>query len=200
MKEPTIHFSNPFKERVLFTGMPQEGKSNALAYFLSITRNPWIMFNTLNLPLFNNLPRLNPRMQRVISPHSEAERLPLFKKICRAAYLQGNVLFAVDEAHEFCTKYEIEPEHKTLLLEGGNRNVGHFAATQSIADINNKIIRSSRHHLIFRTFMPQDVDWYGKFVPKDYILMSKDLPQYWFIYYRLGGTPQIMKPLKKMGD
>lgn len=197
MSRPAIQFLNPLKERVAIIGMVQEGKTNFLKWLLTITLNRYTVFDTLGQVSMGNFTPLKPDIQKIIKPPFH-QRIPIFQQTCKQVWKEGNQIFAIDEISEFCTKWEILPELDIIVKMGGNRNIGMWFTTQRVAQVHNNILGNCKHHFIFRTFLPQDVEWYSKFVPKEIILQSKDLPPYHFIYYQLGRDPQIFKPVKNM--
>lgn len=194
---PSIQFLNPYKERVIIVGMVQEGKTNFLKWLLSQCLIRYTVFDTLGMVRRGGFQPLKPDIQTVVTPPFQ-NRLPAFKETCKEVWKKGNQIFCIDEVSEFCTKWEIDDELDLVVKMGGNRNIGMWMTTQRVAQVHNNLLANCKHHFIFRTYLPQDLEWYSKVVPKEVILMSKDLPQYYFIYYELGKTPQAFKPVKKM--
>jgi hypothetical protein len=194
---PDIQIANPYKERVAIIGMIQEGKTNFLKWLLNICPVRYTVFDTLGQVKRGFTP-LKPDIQTVITP-AFAQRQRVFEDTCKDVWNKGNQVFAIDEVSEFCSKWDL-PDHLGVIVKmGGNRNVGLWITTQRVAQVHNDVLGGCKHHFIFRTYLPQDVEWYSKVVPKDIILMSKDLPPYHFIYYQLGHEPQVFKPVKDMG-
>jgi acetone carboxylase gamma subunit len=210
---PSIHITNPFKEKQFYIGMSQEGKTNLLCYHLSTSTLPFTLYDTVGAASRKFKP-LNPKTQKIIDPtrlypsnysmtnpqriEIKTKRLQLFEATCNRVLDEGNQLFIVDETQEFCTKRTINPAFGDVIQLGGNENVGFMGTSQFIRDVNNDILGNTKHFFIFRTFLKPDVDWLGAFIPKETILMSKDLEPHGYIYYKLGGTPQIGSPVKKM--
>ncbi len=210
---PDIHILNPFKEKQFAIGMSQEGKTNFVCYQLSRSNIPFTFYDTFGAASKKFRP-LNPKTQHIIDPTRiypttvsmtkqqrldiKNKRADLFDLTCNRVLDEGNQLFVVDETQEHCTKRTINPAFGDLITMGGNNDVGFIGTSQFIRDVNNDILGNTKHFFIFRTFLKPDVDWLGYFVPKDYILMSKDLEPHGYIYYRLGGKPQIGCPVKKM--
>ena len=211
--QPDINIQNAFKEKQIYIGISQEGKTNAVCYHLSKTLLPYTFYDTFGAASRKFRP-LNPKTQRLIDPtriypmsplmpanqraEIKAKRQELFKDICNRVLAEGNQLFIVDEVQEFCTKRTIDPDLEDVVTLGGNNNIGFISTSQSVRQVNNIILGNTRHFFIFRTFLKPDVDWLSVFVPKEYILLSKDLPKYCYIYYQLGGEPQLGSPVKKM--
>lgn len=176
--------------------MRQEGKTNLLKWLLNSCPNRYTVFDTLG-QVSRGFQPLKPDIQRIVTP-SWAQHYSLFLKTCEEVWKEGNQIFAIDEVSQYTTKWEMPDQLKRLISMGGNRNIALWITTQRVAQVHNDLLANIKHHFIFRTFLPQDIEWYSKFVPKDIILMSKDLPRFHFIYYKLGGEPQIFKPVKLM--
>lgn len=196
MSHPIIHITNPLKDCVSIIGMRQEGKTNLLKWLLNSTRNAYTVFDTLG-QVSRGFKPLMPDIQKIVKP-IWAQRFQYFNKICNDVWKEGNQILAIDEVSVFCSKWEMPEPLNRLISMGGNRNISVWITTQRVAQVHNNILANTQHHFIFRTYLPQDVDWYSKFVPKDIILMSKDLPRFHFIYYQLGREPVICKPVKLM--
>ena len=195
--KPDIFFSNPFKENVAIIGMGQEGKTNFLKWLLKWNPNPYICFDTLGV-VSRGFQPTRPKTQTIIKPVYR-NRIAEFNKVCHDAFTRGNMIFAIDEVHNFTTKKTMEPELNPIINMGGNRNIAFWVTSRRVQQVHNDILSQCRHHFIFRTYLPQDLDWYSQVVPKDIILMSKDLPPYHYIYYKLGSEPIIKKPVEDMG-
>jgi len=193
MAKPDILFTNPLKECVCIVGMRQEGKTTLLKWLLHHVKNRYTAFDTLGS--LGNFQPTYPQIQRIVRPRY-AESLQMFLQACRQVWNEGNQIFAVDEIGKFCTKHTMPQELSDLVDLGGNRNISVWFTTRRVAEVHNNLIANATHHFIFRTFLPQDVEWYGQFIPKDIILMSKNLPPHWFIYYRVGDQPKIFKPVE----
>lgn len=210
---PDIHITNPFKEKQFAIGMSQEGKTNFICYQLSRSTIPYTFYDTFGAASRKFRP-LNPKTQRIIDPtrlfpsnqlmtkaqriEMQAKRLDLFESTCTHVLDEGSQLFVVDETQEFCTKRTINPAFGDVITLGGNNNVGFIGTSQFIREVNNIILGNTKHFFIFRTFLKPDVDWLSAFVPKEYVLMSRDLEPHGYIYYPLGGKPQIGSAVKKM--
>jgi len=192
-----IQILNPLKECVCIVGMRQEGKTTLLKWLMHYLENNYTAFDTLGA-IGNFKPRY-PERQKIIKPRYSLSQ-PIFIKTCKQVWKEGNQVFIVDEVGKFCTKHTMPPELGDLVDLGGNRNISLWFTTRRVAEVHNNLIANAQHHFIFRTFLPQDVDWYGQFIPKNVILMSKTLPKHWFIYYQVGHEPIICKPVKVYGN
>jgi len=196
---PDIHITNPLKENQFYLGIRQEGKTNLLAYHLSLTRCPYTVFDTVGA-LSGMLRPLCPMTQKIVNPtgYSREARLQLFHNVCTSVMTEGNQLFVLDEAHQFCDKRWIDPSLADVVTLGGNKNVAFVGTSQTVRQVSNVILGNTRHFWVMRTFLKPDVDWLSCFIPKEYVLMSKDLPPHGYIYYVLGGKPLICSAVKKM--
>lgn len=200
MSEPPIMISQPYKDCVLITGMRQDGKTNLLKWLLSQCGREvnYTVFDTMGVVSRGFTP-LNPEKQKIVKGRYDYQASE-FSKTCKEVWKAGNQIFAVEEVQEFCTKHQFyEPQLKDLMNLGGNREIALWFTTRRVAEVHNDIIANIQHHFIFRLYLPQDKEWFSKFVPKEIIEQSQSLPPYHFIYYRVGRDPQVMKPVKFMG-
>ena len=208
---PDIHITNAFKENQMFIGIRQGGKTNTSAYFLSLTTLPYTVWDEVGA--FSRMLRpLNPRAQRIINPNAiipktssslddeiwHEAKLDLFRKTCRQVMEEGNRLMVIDEVHQYCTKRTIDKALENVITLGGNRNVGVICTSQSVRQVHNTILGNTTHFFIMKTFLKPDIDWLSAFIPKEVISLSQTLPQYAYIYYRIGEKPLIGSPVKKM--
>jgi len=181
--------------------MRQEGKTNLLCYHLSLTRCPFTLWDEIGA-VSRILKPLNPKTQRIINPNfyttDKTKKRSMFHQICQRVMLEGNQLFIVDEVHQYCTKRTLDPELEKVVTLGGNKNIGFIGTTQTVRQVHNTILGNTRHFWIMRTFLKPDVNWISFFIPKETVLMSKDLPPHGYIYYPLGGKALLGSAVKKM--
>ncbi|MCL2691308.1 MAG: hypothetical protein FWE56_03510 [Candidatus Bathyarchaeota archaeon] len=216
--QPDIYLKRPFKENRFYLGKTQEGKTNLLAYHLSRSPNPFVVWDTVGAISKKFTPR-NPHTQIIIDPEKrlpmpagatpdiieavEAARLDLFHVTCQRVWDQQYLTFAVDEAHTYCStgiKRNIDPWLNQIVTKGGNRNIGFAGTSQRVGQVHNNILANIHHFFVFRTFIPPDVDWMSKFIDRDEMRRSKDLPQFHYLYYNLDvGKAVFHKPVPKMG-
>lgn len=206
--QPDILIAAPYKECVGAFGMRQEGKTNLLKYLLDLTECNYTVFDTLGQVSKGFTPRLE--NQKIIKPTWTNMR-SLFEATASEVWKCGNQIFVIDEISVkenddsghgkpyFCDKWWINPWLNRLSNQGGNRNIGLWITSQRVAQVHNDLLGNCRYHFIFRLYLPQDLEWYSKVVPKEVIMLAKDLPKYHFIYYQLGQSPQVFRPVKKMG-
>jgi hypothetical protein len=194
---PDIHIIQPFKERLAVVGMVQEGKTNFLEWLMSQCTVKYTCFDSIGVIARSGFKPTKPDIQQIITP-KYSTRQTEFDEACKTVWKEGNQIFIIDEVSDHCTKWEIPPAFDIIVTKGGNRNIGLWVTTQRPAQVHNNILAGCKHHIIFRTYLPQDVEWYKQVVPKDIIMESQQQAQYHFIYYKLGGQPQFFKPVKDM--
>lgn len=119
-----------------------------------------------------------------------------FKQICnRISNEIEDMLFVVDDCHEYCTKQQIIPEWERVLQS--KRNDGIFGLYMSPMPnrVNNTILQSLKHIFAFRMQSYTQVEWMEKnyFHANAWILLEKELrkmepPQYSEIEYLAKGS------------
>jgi hypothetical protein len=180
--------------------MRQEGKTNLLKWLLSQCSKEmrYTAFDTMGV-LSRHFEPNNPESQKIIKPRW-GYVLPEFEKACEQVWREGNQIFAIEEVQIFCSKHLFKIEKlRDLINLGGNRNIGLWFTIRRVAEVHNDIIGNCQHHYIFKTYLPQDVEWLSQFVPREIVEQSKNLPPYHFIYYHVGREAQVFKPVKFMG-
>ena len=100
---PDIHITNPLKENQFYLGIRQEGKTNLLAYHLSITRCPYTVWDEVGA-LSRMLQPLNPMTQKIINPNLKTSdrqvKTAMFQATVDKVMRDGNQLFVLDETHQ----------------------------------------------------------------------------------------------------
>lgn len=119
-----------------------------------------------------------------------------FKQICnRISNEIENMLFVVDDCHEYCTKQQIIPEWERVIQS--KRNDGIFGLYMSPMPnrVNNTILQSLKHIFAFRMASYTQVEWMEReyFHQHAWILLEKDLrkqepPQYPEVEYLAKGS------------
>ena len=187
-----IKISRPYRECVQWYGMRQSGKSNHIKYTLIRTPTNWILVDTLHQ---HNWPPLKPKIQQIVKPSYNVD-LPLFlDEIIDEKWKEGNCVIVVEELDAYQTVWNLSPSLKKLINWGGNRNLSLWYSVRRLADVHKDVVANCEHHFIFKAYVPNDIEYYRKFVGKvaDY---AKDIAPYHFIYYRVGRKPQFCKPVK----
>jgi len=210
--EPDIRIKNAFKEKQFYVGITQTGKTNALCYHLSRATIPYTVWDETGT-ISRLLRPFNPRTQRIIRPpvfpklqyitkkeakERQDKKLEAFDSLCHKVMSEGNQIFVVDEVHTFCTKRSISYEFNELITKGGNLDVGFIGTSQSVAQVSNIILGNTLHFWIFKTAVPNDIEWLGKFIDKKIVEQSQFLPDYAYIYYKLGGKAEKYAPVPNM--
>ena len=127
-----------------------------------------------------------------------AQKEQIFLNTCKQVWKQGNTVFAIEEIDQFCSPQFMQPELDSIVNLGRNRGISYIAVTRRLAEVHGTIIANCDHHFIFKAFLPRDLEYYQKYVGK-IVWQAKDLAAYHFIYYKVGGSPQICKPIPLRG-
>jgi len=116
-------------------------------------------------------------------------------QVIEEKWKEGNCVIAVEEMDAYQTVWNLSPSLKKLINWGGNRNLSLWYTVRRLADVHKDIVANCEHHFIFRAYLPNDIEYYRKFVGGvvDY---AKDLQPYHFIYYRVGSKPVFCRPVK----
>ena len=209
---PRIYIQNPYKERVNIVGMVQSGKTNLLLWLLKSVRVPYILFDPLNVVKRaeqSGWQPLDPATQQIVSP-AWNDIAAEFNRVALEVWNKGNMILIVDEiALEgtdekgrpkpfFCNKYWKQPVLSRICNQGGNRNISLWGTSQRAAQVHNDILANSMHHFIFRLYLPQDIEWMSKVIPRTIAENTQNLQQYSFVYYQLGSKAAIFNPIKRM--
>lgn len=131
--------------------------------------------------------------QRLVTTEVEA-----FEDLCRYAWEKGNHLIIVEEAEQFL------PNGKPLslyanrcILPGRNRGIGLWANTRRFADLHKTPIAQAQHLFLFRMFLPNDIEYLAKFIPRDIAQSLASIPEYHFLHYSEGKT-ELCKPVAEI--
>jgi hypothetical protein len=210
---PDIHIPHPAAENIFILGIRRQGKTNYLAYLLSRLSMPYTLWDEVGAVSRIFRP-LYPQTQKIVYPpifpklpyisKEEANRrrelkLEAFDSVCHTIMNKGNQMFIVDEVHTFCDKRNISYEFNELITKGGNINVGFIGTSQSVSQVSNIILGNTLHFFIFRTTLPNDIEWLGKVIPKRIVEQSQYVEPYGFIYHKVGmRDPVYGAAIKKM--
>jgi len=149
---------------------------------------------------------LFPKTQRVVTPNGWNDILPCFERTAKEVWAQGNTQFIIDDISVrreikgklkpyLCDKFWMQADLAKIMNQGGNRNISLWFTAQRVAQVHNDLLSNCHHHVIYKLYLPQDIDWYSQVIPKEIVEKSKDLPEFEFIYYKLGENPQFCKPI-----
>ena len=203
----TMPANRVYKDCWAIIGMRQSGKTNFLKWLLSQSHARYTIFNTIGA--IKDWQPLHPKIQRIVTPNGWEDIQACFSKTAKEVWKQGNQQFIIDDIavrHDvkgklkpFLTdKFWMHSELAKIMNQGGNRNISLWLTAQRVAQVHNDLLSNCDHHVIFKLYLPQDIDWYSGVVPKTVVEASKDLPEHEFIYYRLGEQPQFCKAVKRM--
>lgn len=207
-----IHIQNPFKERIADIGMTQSGKTNWLLWYLSCNKHPYTLFDTIGSvrrAMQKGWTPLYPKTQLIVTPPNWESIEPAFKKAAAEVWAKGNMQFFIDDIAVrreikgklkpyLCDKFWIQADLAKLMNQGGNRNISVNFTAQRPAQVHNDLLASCMHHIIFKLYLPADIDWYADVVGRETAEASQNLEQFEFIYKELGKPPQFCKAVKKM--
>jgi len=171
--------------------MKQKGKSNLLKYLLLRTPVRWVLVDTLRQ---HNWTPLNPKGQLILKP-SSTDFVGFLDQIIEERWKDGNCVIAVEELDAYQTIWNLSPSLKKLINWGANRNLSLWYTVRRLADVHKDIVANCEHHFIFQAYLPNDIEYYRKFIGEvaDY---AKELQPYHFIYYRVGSKPVFCRPVK----
>lgn len=101
-----------------------------------------------------------------------------FKQICnRISNECHDMLFVVDDCHEYCTKQQIPSEWERVIQSKRNDGIFGLYMSPSPNGINNTILQSLKHIFAFRFQSYSQVEWLSKnyFHDDAWILLEKKL-------------------------
>jgi len=101
-----------------------------------------------------------------------------FKEICnRISNEISDLMFVVDDCHEYCTKQQIIPEWERVIQSKRNDGIFGLYMTPAPNRINNTILQSLKHIFAFRMLSYSQVEWMQKnyFHNDAWILLEKKL-------------------------
>jgi len=192
MNVAEIKIDLPYQQCIMIYGMRGKGKTKFLHWLLDqydIRGIRFVLFDTAH-----QFTKWKPKHGTIISPPF-AQKMTYFLKACRQIWKQGNTVFAIEEIDQYCSPRWLPPELDSIVNIGRNRRISFIATTRRIADVHKDIIANCDYHFIFKAFLPRDLEEYQKYVGR-MVWMAKDLPDYHFIYYKVGSQPHIMRPIK----
>jgi len=101
-----------------------------------------------------------------------------FKRICnRISNEVQNMMFVVDDCHEFCTKQQIPSEWERVIQSKRNDGIFGLYISPSPNGIHNTILQSLKHVFAFRFQSYNQVEWLSKnyFYNDAWLLLDKRL-------------------------
>lgn len=124
-----------------------------------------------------------------------------FDKLCGVVWSKyPNSILAVESIDFYALPSDIgmvrTPNFKKLVHWGrGSKGIGLILTSRRIASVHKDPCSQCKHWYIFRTFLPNDVDYMKKFVG---VTAKKaiDLDDFYFLYWSKGQS-QICSPIPK---
>lgn len=87
-----------------------------------------------------------------------------FEQVAACVYAWGNRFLFVDEADQVMPSRAIGPAAKELVDLGRHRNIGLLCVTRRIADLDKCPVAQANKLFIFKTTLPQDIEYLRGFV------------------------------------
>lgn len=103
-----------------------------------------------------------------------------FEQVAASVFNWGNRFVFVDEADQVMPSRSIGPAAKELVDLGRHRNVGLMCVTRRIADLDKSPVAQANKLFIFKTTLPQDLEYLRGFVTE--AVRAKDLEGHSFLY------------------
>lgn len=187
---------NPLKENTIIVGAAQEGKTNCGIQIANT------LFPSYNIIIFtphedSQFKKLNPACVKRniydIKGHGLEIIIPwivddkFFNDLCGRVFELTNVVFFIDEIHNFVTKYRI-PKNLQILVENcNNRNIGYVAIFQRPQRVENSILSNSNHRFCFMLDLPNDIKYMKEYVGVEAEMFKRgEIPKYYGLYKKKG--------------
>ena len=114
-----------------------------------------------------------------------------FEPVAVSVFNWGNRFLFVDEADQVMPSRSIGPAAKELVDLGRHRNVGLLCVTRRIADLDKCPVAQANKLFIFKTTLPQDIEYLRGFVAE--ASRAKDLQGHRFLYVDNGRVSEHEK-------
>lgn len=127
-----------------------------------------------------------------------------FEEACAVCIETGNMLLLVEEADTFASKMRITPNFRRCINWGRMEGLGVISITPRAANLHNDCIAQANHVMIFRTQLPNDLQWLKQFIPPEAIVQLPTLKQHPngntdFLYWN-GNAWRICQPVQLTGQ
>lgn len=202
----TLNFDS--SNRIFICGMTQSGKSTLGAYLFSLCPKGILYDSDLESDKFERLLRTSlgvrvhtiPDLLKALTKHAKIVFQPygysteVFEEFCRIVYHLSNLTVFITEISSYAPLHKISPWFNMLVRRGEKRGIGLIYDTQRTADVHKTPISQSKHIIIFRQFLPNDVNYLYQFVGEA-AYVSRDLLPYHFLHYFCGKVTQNV-PIK----
>jgi len=186
-----IDIDRPYKDCVQLYGMRQCGKSTLLKYLLVRTPANWVLVDTLHQ---HGWKPLKLKTQQIVRPPYNVDLPSFLDQIIEQLWNKGNFILAVEELDAYQTVHKLSPALKKLINWGGNRGLALWYTARRLADVHKDIVANCEHHFIFKAYVPNDIEYYKKFVGA-VAEEAMNLPKYHYYYYRVGSKPILCRPI-----
>jgi hypothetical protein len=111
------------------------------------------------------------------------------------------MLFIVEEADTFASKMKITPNFRKCINWGRMEGLGVVCTSPRLANLHNDCIAQSNHIFIFRTQLPNDLQWLSEFIPIECVRQLPKLKKYpegnTDCLYWNGENYRILKPVEQ---
>jgi len=177
------------------TGIRGSGKSYLLDKLINVTPS-YVVYDVMhehenkNAVIVNNLKDLHHsfyKQHKRIIYHPQHIDVVEFDWLCLALYSTGNRMFFVEEANRVMPNGQITKGASQLIDLGRHRNVGMIVVTRRIALLDKLPVSQSEHILIFKTVLPNDIQYLKEFIGPDADKASA-LDGYKFLYHTKSQT------------
>ena len=194
-----IRIRKPYQECCSFYGMKGKGKSNLMAYMLQRIKAKYILIDVEGAHRWKPL---DPTRQTILHPPRGIDKQEFLLKVLRKIMNEKYYILAVEGIDAFQTCRWMPEELKDFVNFGRNYRWGrssYWVTFRRSADVHKDILGNSDHHFIFRSFEPNDVyNYYRRYLGKVVASKIQNLPDYHFYYWKVGRSPQLSSPVKKV--
>lgn len=187
---------NVLKENVIIVGSSQEGKTH-LATNICATMSPPYNFIVFTPHKESELAKINVNCIKhnvfdvkgegleIVIPIIDSQQF--FDSLCEKVFTLTNVVFVMDELHNYCSKYQIPKPLGILLRNCNNRNISYVAIFQRPQEVPSMVLSNSNHRYCFYLDLFTDVDYMKEFIGME---MEKfktgEMPKYHGLYRKKG--------------
>jgi len=190
LSQPEINLSS--SDRIMIVGVTGTGKSVLLRHLLKIYRTQII--KTIIYDSQHQHGDLERKNQALVYQPEEVDDVEEFEKICKMVDKRSHVVFAIENIDFYSTPQKPQsPTFKRLVHLGRMKGIGLVMTTRRIADVHKSPCSQVKHWFIFRTFLPNDIEYLRKFVGTT-ADQAMNLPDYHFIYWSFGRV-QVCNPI-----
>ena len=205
-----------FQENLILLGIQGSGKSTKAKGFLdSIPNVPRLIISPQNPvgnyglygePIYTLDEIQNGRAMLWLGDFSKDTIDRISKTVMERCH---NMVFMVDDVHEYCTKQRIPPNFNTLIQSGRNRGICGIYLSPAPNLVHNYILQSGHHIIAFRMNLYNQIEWLESnyFGERAQILIPAELrksktpmeydtlPKYAFLYrYYMSTESELFVP------